>query len=68
VTVIKMEAAAPSSASGPEQMMKTMFNRQKKRTSLLPKEYADLSRTPLRVRVPDEKGQVKLELKKAGGS
>ena len=69
VTVIKTEAqSAPGSASGPEQMMKTMFNRQKKRSSLLPKQYADLSRTPLRARVPDEKGHVKLELKSAGGS
>jgi hypothetical protein len=68
VTVIKTEAAeAPGSASGPQQMMKTMFNRKKKRTSLLPKEYADISRTPLRVQVP-HKGQVTLQLKKAGGS
>jgi hypothetical protein len=69
VTVIKTETmAGPSSASGPEQMMKTMFNRStKKRSSLLPKEYADVSKTPLRVHVPHE-GQVELQLKKGGGS
>jgi hypothetical protein len=70
VTVIKTEALEVSpSASGPEKMMKTMFNRstQKKPSSLLPKEYADVSRTPLQVHVPHG-GQVHLELKKAGGS
>lgn len=68
VTVTKTEAVAgPPSASGPEQMMKTMFNRPKKRSSLLPREYADSSKTPLRVHVPHE-GPVELQLKKAGGS
>jgi hypothetical protein len=69
VTVIKTEALEASpSASGPEKMMKTMFNRSKKKpSSLLPKEYADVSRTPLRVHVPHE-GQVHVELKRAGSS
>jgi hypothetical protein len=69
VTVVKTEAAAaPGPASGPEQMMKTMFHRKKKPSSLLPREYAEISRTPLRARVPEEKSPVKLELKRAGGS
>jgi hypothetical protein len=69
VTVIKTEALEASpSASGPEKMMKTMFNRSaQKKTSALPKQYADVSRTPLRVHVPHE-GQVHVELQKAGGS
>ena len=73
VTVIKTEAlAAPPVAGDPgkhkEWMMKTMFNRskQKARATPLPKEYADPATTPLRVHVPSE-GQVKLELRKAGG-
>jgi hypothetical protein len=69
VTVMKTESvAAPASASGPEQMMKTMFKRStKKQLSLLPREYADIAKTPLRVHVPHE-GQVELQLKKGGGS
>jgi hypothetical protein len=73
VTVIKTEALAAPPAAGDrekhkEWMMKMMFNRskQKPRASPLPKEYADPATTPLRVHVPSE-GQVKLELRKAGG-
>lgn len=74
VTVRKTEAVAPPPASNDpakhkEWMMKTMFNRptKKSRESSLPKEYADASKTPLRVSVPHE-GPVKLELKKSGGA
>jgi len=74
VTVSKTEAVAPPPASNDparqkEWMMKAMFNRptKKAREALLPREYADAGKTPLRVRVPNE-GPVKLELKKAGGA
>ena len=74
VTVSKTESMQPPPAGADpakhkEWMMKTMFNQptQKKRTSLLPKEYADVAKTPLRVRVPFE-GQLTLDLRKPGGS
>lgn len=70
VTVSKTEAmaAAPTgndSAKQKEWMMKTMFNRptKKSRESLLPREYADAAKSPLKISVPHE-GPVKLELKK----
>jgi hypothetical protein len=74
VTVIKTEGVAPPPAGNDpakhkEWMMKTMFKKptQKAPASRLPKEYADASKTPLRVHVPHG-GQVKLELKEAGGT